>query len=528
MSYVMLLVYLLVFFFVLIPALIGIVYFSWKSPPAPITLADHFKVTPARFSRREVAQRKMGSSTMLGFDTSTKQEFILPEKTRYSGTLIVGGTGVGKNTYTVSSMLKDDISRKDSGAVIVFDGQRSRLTDETIALCKKYGRAYIVYPEARWNPLGGVGTAEERADAFCNVFAQVSGTPDSDAGKFFLRQAQAFCRRVIPCFEAAYGRPMTLREMYLLATKEDVRKQMLADSSVCPEASAFRELHESWKEQNWLANTADLCGLIDSMLVGDRKHRYCDITAPSLEEHIDAGKVIIIREGSYKNTTDHVIGLLFMIRIQEYARMREEREDNPFISVYLDEAYQYFTDSYPSFVSQSRKKNIGQILLFQSFGHFEPYMTLLTTNFKTIIVMSGLLSEDATFVADTIGKRLYRHRSTSKQEGRVSGSETSTYSYSYLIEPHRIMELPEDEAILLTQKGRARDVPRHIKLVPPLDLSISTRYKDPISGRQAPPLIWDEIRRVLPPTTAGTVESKGETAWTPDWIGDNDTDDANT
>jgi len=98
------------------------------------------------------------------------------------------------------------------------------------------------------------------------------------------------------------------------------------------------------------------------------------------------------------------------------------------------------------------------------------------------------------------------------------------------------MELGENAGIVLSQKGRERDVPRFIKLVQMLELE-SESYDEPARLYESlPELIWDEIRKV-PALTAtaleGDVGAIGEDisermsdGSASDWILDEDADKA--
>ncbi len=515
--------------FLFIPAILLLVIVG-RSKQGPVKVAETLNTKPSRLSQKDIDQRKAGNSVLFGTDLITKQAYYQPERIRPSTTAVVGRTGMGKTTLVIASTIDSDISKLNV-AVVVIDGQRTSLTDETIALCKHYNRPYVVYPAAGFNPLGGWGSPEERAEGFINVVKQLGGTPTSDAGKFFGRQAERILRRSLPVLERYGTRAPTLRELNLFLTNGDLRQATLEAIGDCTEARDYYEAVSGIGEKDWAASVADVCGMIDSILVGDRKRLYCDTEAISLEEHIEAKKVIIIREGGYKGTTDNILGLMFMIRLQEYARLRGDDEDNFLVSVVVDESYMYWSESYPSFLAQCRKTNIAQTILFQSFEQFAPYQALLTASCLTWVILP-VLTKDAKFVAEEIGQRLHEFTSNSNQEGAVKGSETHNYSYDYLMQPHHISELRQGQAIIISQDGRQRDVTRKVKLVPKLNLK-RERYQEPkVAIVSLPELMWDQVRQIgrtfpreIGMVVQGQVGAVGENVnegWGDDWLVDND------
>lgn len=491
----MLPIFLLTSIFILAPSLAVIILLS-RIKSLPLMLDDTFKSQSTPLSKSEINERTKGSYIDLGKDKKHGQNFVLSEAMRFKNAAIAGGIGVGKTSQITSTFLAQDIKRGDN-AIVVFDGQRTELSEEVIALCKLYNREIVILPYAGFNPLNSVGRSEDRAELFANLLGQVSGVAasDSTAGKYFLEQEQTFIRKVVPLFERAYAKPMILREVYLLAKSDEYRKKLVADAGLCVEAEEFSHAFDSWSLERWEHTLSGLCSFIDGLLVGDRKHWYSDRFAPTLANHIEAKRVIIIREGGIKASTDKTLGLLFMINLQEYARKRVVKESAHFIGAYMDEVYMYFNPSFPDFISQSRKRRIALHLGFQSFQQFGEYKDIVLTSCKTWVIHGGLSHDDSIYVADQIGERFFKERSTSRSQGSLRSSQSESLSRKYLIQPERIAGMGEDECLLLTLRGRETDAVRTIAKTAPIKLDVEP-FEEPevLPTSYRVPLIWDELR----------------------------------
>lgn len=480
-----------------------LVFHFWVTRPQPDReLIDTFKVRNEPYSQHQLHEATRGQFIELGYDRATHQSAILAENERCMNVLNLGPTGTGKTSYFVSSFLWRDIARSDN-AVVVFDATRG-LTSSVLAMAREFHRPVRVFPDAGFNPLGGAGSARERAAAFADLLAQ---TPEVSGGAsdYYSQVEQLFVRVIVPLFEAAYREPMVLRELLELAASEDRRLRLLADAGICPEAAEYHLHFDDWSAPDWKRNLSGLITFLDRLTVGKRAFLYNQRTAVSLEEAIEGKELILIREGGERHSQDRTLGLLFMVALQRYAASRDVARSPHLISVYLDEAHIYFNPNFPTFIATSRQKRLALQLGFQNFAQFAPFTETVISNARTWLVHGGLTFEDATLVANNIGQRQYvdhsiQYPAATHQGAVAQPTRQDSLVYDYLIRPHEIQGMAGDALLALSVRDREVEAMRLLKKPHPLSLDLCA-FEEPSVSVYAPPTIWDERDQLNAATT---------------------------
>ena len=483
---------------VLVALLVYVVFASrsrrrhgWR---AVLHLEDWFKVRYKRRSRKEQHALAQGNSVTLGTVLHAgwwwmKQPLIIPESARCFNVLSVAPVGAGKTFFYLVTFIAQDLSRPNV-CVIVLDGQQA-ITEEVIALAAQHHREVVVYPDAGFNPLRGPGSPEATAALFGDVWAQVVEIPTTGPARYYTERAQSFLRKVVPLYERAYQQPMILRELLELCLSDTLRSRLVADGAGTPEARAYHLLCGGWSKSDFDSSLSGLVNFLDRLLIERNAWLYNQRFAPTLLECIQQKKVVLIRAGGARDTTQHTEGLLYMTLLQAYAERRRVQPTSPLLSVYMDEAHMYFNRNFPTFIATARKKLVALHLGFQSFKQLAPHGPIITTNCRTWILHGGLEYDDALLVANNIGKRNYRTRTWTT--GGRQPRQTFGHRWEYLVPPHEIRGLGEKEALVLTVEGQKREVASHAFVEKPGFLRLATTpYEEPPVPAAPPMTIWEE------------------------------------
>jgi hypothetical protein len=474
---------------------VSLVVLSWFTKPhAMRELAPgEIKTRPIRYTSAQLAARRRGCFAEFGEDFHTHQPFILPEELRRANFLTLGPSNSGKTFYMLHALMWRDIRYRDN-AVVVFDSQRD-LTESVIALCREVGREFVVFPDATYNPLGGEGSARDRAEAFADLIAQSAETAIDAESRYYLSQEQDFIRVMIPLFEAAYRQPMILQELVILCKRGDVRARLRRAAGPCPEGGAYDLYVDTVSAARIEKILSGLVSTIQKLTVGSRISLHNARYTQTIAECLRQRKVVIIREGGVKTSRFRPLGLMYMIALQNaiLARNPFPADPGPFVAIYMDECYKYFNRDFDEFINSNRKFNCALHLGFQTMAQLRPHASEILDGCATWAIHPRLLAEDAQIVADNIGQRLFSLKSISHSASQGKGglSQTETTGFDYLIPPHYIRNLPERFLLLLSVEGRETAAVRTIvkPAAHPLETSA---YSAQQVGPYPPQTIWDE------------------------------------
>ena len=152
----------------------------------------------------------------------------------------------------------------------------------------------------------------------------------------------------------------------------------------------------------------------------------------------------------------------------------------------------YFNPNFPNFIATARQKLVAQHLGLQSLKQLGDFEEIITTNCRTWIVHGGLEYADAEVVANNIGRRRFTER-TWKTTGLWNAQQTHSETWDYLMQPHEIRGLPEDQVLVVTVEGLKREVAAPILVQRPEPLRLLTAlYVEPPVSNSPPPTIWEE------------------------------------
>lgn len=471
----------------------SLVALSWMSKPRAFRelAKGEIKVKPRVYSKGELEGLKEGNFAIIGEDYHTRQMVVLPEHVRRANLLNIGPSGSGKTYYMLHTLIARDIAAK-TNSVVIFDNQGD-LIDTVIALCQKAGREYVVLPDAGFNPLGGEGSARDRAETFADLLAQSAETSSEADSRYYIEQSQAFVRAMIPLFERAYSVPMMLQELVYLCKFAPLRERVRKDAGPCPEAEDYALYVATISPSKLDKVTSGLVATIQKLTVGSRIALHNVRDGASLEACLRQGKVVIIREGGTRHSKDRPLGLLYMLRLQHAILAREPFPANPgpFVSIYMDEAYRYFHQEFGEFINTCRKFNAALHLGFQTVEQLRPDINAILGGCGTWVIHGRLLAPDAEMVAENIGRRLFALKSIgqSASSGRGGMSQTETTGYDYLIPPHYIRYLPQDVLLLISLEEREAAAVRTIKK-PSRSVLNTAHYHSPPVRPYPPATIW--------------------------------------
>lgn len=459
-------------------------------------LVDETNTQRKALTASEMTLKTQGNFVFLGIDESIGQNYPLSEGERTTNFINVGPVRSGKSAFFLN-MYEQDIAKKGN-TVVIFDPQEDT-TPLIMALCQKYQRDFIIFPDVGFNPLDGPGGngrngAKMRARLFADLYGEVAEIGTSDNARYFLNQAKLFITKVIPLFERAYGKRMILRELLFLCSSEDMRKKLLTKAGQCAEAAEYKTLiADNWEEEDYKKKLDDLVAFLERLMEGPQEELLNRRDALTLGDCINTpGKVIIIRGGGARDSSKRELGLLFMVSLQKFIDLRPD-VDSPspphFMSLYIDEAHYYLNREFRTCIATSRKKNIAIHLGFQSFEQLQPFLNTILTNARTWVVHGGLLEADAKIVAENVGERLFLSSSHSQQVGG-DASVTRTPVYEHMIRSYQIRNLDKDHALVLSIEEREVSPPAIIKkFAPPKQRSL---YQSPQTSAYPSPTIWEE------------------------------------
>jgi TraM recognition site of TraD and TraG len=457
-----------------------------KAPPLP-TLSQIEPLQKGNFVQVGTTNDKKGSIP-----------YILTEDVRKLNVLNLGPIGAGKTKYMLSTCIQKDIATPGN-AVVIYDPQRD-LTNDIVSLCFRYGREVTIFPDAGFNPLAGSGSTTNRARLFADLYAQLSKSGQQGGGIFYSELAQTFILLVIPLFEAAYQKPMTLQELLSVAENKGFRQRLMNDAPPGYEKMSYQSAFGSWKDQKFEDNLTGIPIFIRRIVAEEPLNNLLNQrNAPTLEQCIERRQVIIIRAGGYPNTIGATVGLLFQVSLQSFIERRNTDVSNHFISIYMDELPMYLNENFKTLVATSRKQKVSLFMGFQQIKQLYPYEDVITGNTKTWFVHNGLGGEETEYIAKTIGEREYMVYSSSiPRDVRQSPSDTQSPSFGHIITPTEVRNIPQEQVLMLSVKPlRDREVDHPRFLIKPtlneLQAAIAQRpysYAAPAISPYPPPHVW--------------------------------------
>ena len=486
-------------------ALVGMVVLTVIFPylSKPKQTRQPLDKTPPLPTPRQIETLQTGNFALVGTvrDAKVLTPCILTENVRTLNTLNIGPIGVGKTRYMLSAFVEKDIATPGN-AVVIYDPQRD-LTSEIVSLCLSYGRKYTIFPDVGFNPLAGSGSTENRARLFADLYGQISRSGQQGGGVFFSELVQTFILLIIPLFEAAYQKPMTLQELLLVAVHEGFRQRLIQDAPAGNEKMEYLYAFDPnlWKAKKFEENLTGIRIFIQRIYAAQDglKNLLNTRNAPTLEECIEQMQVIIIRAGGYPNTVGAALGQLFQVSLQSYIERRDIDVSHHFISIFMDELPMYLNDNFKTLVSTSRKQRVSLFMGFQQIKQLYPYEDVITGNTKTWFVHNGLGGEETKYIAETIGEREYMVFSSSiPRDVRQSPSDTLSPSFGHTLTPSEIRNIPQEQVLVLSVKplkDREVDHPRFL-IKPSLnDLKAAIaqspyKYVPPVVSPYPPAHIW--------------------------------------
>ena len=430
-----------------------------------------------------------------------KEEYI-EEESLYMGTWAISKTGTGKSVFYLATYLLKFISShlKAPNAMIIFDSNNA-VRDDVITVCEKCNKPYCVLPQAGINILDTSGDSEDDARALCDAYENYlarNGVKDT----FFVGFVQSWIIAIFPFFFKIYEEKPHILDVISLASNSQVREWLMEDARSkglneenCPEMFDYLVQFGKGavKEDSITYNLVGFVSYLKKLIIGRNRDFLCQKNAKTLDQRIADKEVIIVTSVGFDGSLENLVGHLFLSNIARISNQREAYA-NPFpLWVFIDEMAQLQSKLLGSIISGCRKKDMGFFMASQNYGQIDDeYLETIQANTRTRIVHSDLPIETARPVADGIGRGLYevRQRTISKSPG---GGTTVQYSvdqeFDLLVRPEELMNIPRDEAIIITPHKGAKRTPIHV-YKPYLELADKHEYREPIGPFEKPLTVW--------------------------------------
>jgi hypothetical protein len=337
---------------------------------------------PRELEERHIDEARRQSSVLLGYDISGKP-FYWSDKTRTMQSNAFGMTGAGK-TNLLQTVTEQDIAR---GAPIIFiDGKADKkLLTELLPSIEAAGRMEdlrVIDPmrpeiSARYNPFWAPqGNAEEHV-AF--VFESFDMEKD-----FFEGHQRVYLENIARVLYYS-GKRFNFHDVLVCAYDQAVLKSQMkaaldrvtSDSSVTHQqrltlTMSVRNLLESFEDKE---RVSKIQGLINEMMtfMGDE---MALITGPydellSLDEVID--QKLILYLSLNVNVNERAVTALGRMLLQNLQLMigrrysrAEEGEEQPFVSVIMDEFSPFAYENFAHILQTARGANVAFLFALQS------------------------------------------------------------------------------------------------------------------------------------------------------------------
>ena len=463
---------------------------------------------PPKYSPQEIRNRNLVciGARKLGNGKRGKLEFI-EEESLYMGTWAISKTGTGKSSFYLATYLYKFISCHETApnAMIIFDSTNA-VRDDVIALCKRYGKPCCVLPQAGINILDTSGGSDDDARALCDAYENYlarSGVKDV----FFIGFVQSWIIALFPFLYEVYGEKPHILDIISLASSPQVRKWLIEDARSkglneenCSAMFDYMVQFDSKavKEDSITYNLTGFVSYLRKLIIGKNRSLLCQKQAKTLDQRIAEKEVIIVTSVGFDGSLENLVGHLFLSNIARISNLRDAYKNPHPLWVFIDEMAQLQSKLLADILSGCRKKDLGFFMASQNYGQIDDeYLETILTNARTSIIHSDLPAKTAIPVAESLGEGVYEVRQSTisrNENGGTSRQQSINQEYDLLVRPEELMNIPREEAIIITPHRGAKRTSLHV-FKPRLDVPDKQPYSEPKEPLESPLTIWQKQGR---------------------------------
>ena len=391
--------------------------------------------------------------TVAGVIQETGEPNIVPYKDRFLHFLILGPTGCGKTSQSLTPMLARDVTYEDLGIIVLEP--KGDFAEQAYALAKLAGRKNVVYFNPTlagcpyFNPLKG-----ELNDVTESVITAF-GAMDDDSKQYFKNMNSSLMRNGIMVVKTVYGDDATLIHLNTLLNDHRAGKQMIKEFQQKPtkttsESDQVKEVAD-WFLNDYFQgmdgksrgmtktyeNTSGVRTQLANLISNGYLRRVLNPPKTSTlkpDEYIDFertlenGDVLVMAsaQGALRDL-GKILGM-FLIQSFEAAVFRRPGNENTRKGCifYVDEFQKYANKGYDDLLTQGRSYRVSSVLATQSrsgiainSGALGKVLTdLVSTNCRNKIIYPGCSFEDARYYSLEFGEKEVEIESTTINRGR--------------------------------------------------------------------------------------------------------------
>ena len=404
--------------------------------------------------------------------------FSLPLKKRFEHHHLVGGSGHGK-TQTLQYLIAQDLSAVAEGkrSVVVMDSQGDLLNNISHLSCFSKGgaladRIVIIDPSDVEFPLAlnlfDVG--QSRLSAYSPLERERLTNSILELYDFVLSSLldAGLTQKQNVIFRFVMRLVLTIPQATIHTFREIMQEgseQTYGKYFTHLEGSARHFFEQEFSSREFAATRRQVLRRLWGILENATFERMFSHPTSKLDlfSELNSGKVILINTAKdlLQETGTELFGRFFIALIAQAAQERatlSQHERMPTL-VYIDEAADYFDQSFSTILSQARKYKVGMVLAHQYLGQLEPRLQEAFAANTSIKMAGGVSTKDARALAPTF------HTSPEEIERQSPGSFAChirgvtpnavpvSFPFGYL---ERMSQMSKQERYTLQERMRER------------------------------------------------------------------------
>lgn len=419
-----------------------------------------------------------------GYDNAGSPVFI-PIEARRMHTELIGTTNSGKSESVVINWAVADV--RDRRGFVIVDGKAdSSFVTKIYSYVNRFHRTEdfkvlsLQNPDRShtFNPLMG-GTPEEVAERVFNSFEFDNSYYESVQYEIFAQVLRIFDQaKLPPTFLRVYQAIQNPEALYTLAVNGK-------NDSLEGWASQFKALAPSDRAEK----TSGLLAALSHFAFGAHAKLFnTDKPDIDLDLAMKNGELIYFQLPVLKAAfLGKATGKLVLQCLQSAVanRHQDEKKEQPFFSVYLDDFTEYLYPGFVSLLNKSRSANIGVLFAHQAIGDIqalgEDVANSILTNSNLKVIMRGNDPSTAEYFAKVIGTKTGEQVTERADRGLFGHSRTGQGSLreveEFIVHPNVIKrDMGTGEALVIiphrygskTVKLKFQMLPNLAKVEPPV------------------------------------------------------------
>lgn len=432
--------------------------------------------------------------TMLGYDAATGKPNVIPYKDRFLHFLVLGATGSGKTSQSLTPMAARDVKNKELGVVVLEP--KGDFAEKVYALAKIAGRDDVIYfnPTLKdcpyFNPLRG--EMNDVIESLTTAFSSMDG----DSKQYFKDMNKALMSNAITVVKTLKGDDATLVDLNTLITNKQEALKMLRSFNEAPctdlnEKSRRAEIFNYFMNDyltgiggaktgsKTYENSSGVRTQLANLISNSYLRKVLNPPAQStlgkndfidFERVLEEGSILCMcsAQGALRDL-GKTLGM-FLIQSFEAAVFRRPGDEDTRRGVifYVDEFQKYANKGYDDMLTQGRSYRVSSVLATQSraamsinSGALGKVLTeTVSGNARNKIIYPGCPFEDAQFYSKEFGEIEQETEKISISRGRTFwskydiGDQRESVSKEKktkpLFTPTDIMNRPFGEAVART------------------------------------------------------------------------------